>query len=80
MYDKVVNSPGGTGEMLSPIQFQQNYSLPLLGSNSTDAWNGSNDQSGNGANNNDPYSQWQNSYGQWPQSKDCIQKELFDIQ
>ena len=70
MYDKVVNSPGGTGDMLSPIQFQQQFNLPLAGTNSSDTWNGNNDQYGNNSNNNDPYSQWANNYGQWPQCKD----------
>lgn len=69
MYDKVVNSPGGTGDMLTPILFQQQFSLPLLGAGSGDSWNGSTDPYGNGANNNDPYSQWSNTLGQWPQSK-----------
>lgn len=67
MYDKVVNGPGGPGDMLSPAQFQQHFNLPSVGSNPTDGWNGNNDQYGNGANSNDPYSQWANSYGQWPQ-------------
>jgi len=64
-----VNSPGGTGDMLTPTQFQQQFNLPLSGTNSSDTWNSNNDQYGSGTNNNDPYSQWANSYGQWPQSK-----------
>jgi hypothetical protein len=70
MYDKVVNGPGGPGDMLSPLQFQQQFNLPLVGTTTTEPWNGNNDQYGNGTNNNDPYSQWTNAYGQWPQGKD----------
>ena len=64
MYDKVANSPNGSGDMLTPIQFQQQFNLPLVGTDSTDTWNGN-----NGTSSNDPYSQWTNAYGQWPQ---CI--------
>ncbi|CAF0780159.1 unnamed protein product [Rotaria sordida] len=67
MYEKVVNSPGGPGDMLTPIQFQQQFNLPLVGTNTMDTWNGNNDQYGNSTNSNDPYSQWVNAYGQWPQ-------------
>ena len=70
MYEKVANSAGGSGDMLTPILFQQQFSLPLVGSNPVDDWNGSSDPYGNGANNNDPYSQWSNAFGQWPQSKE----------
>ena len=69
MYDKVVNGPGGPGDMLSPPQFQQQFNLPSLSTSSNDAWNGNNDQYGNGTNSSDPYSQWANAYGQWPQCK-----------
>ncbi|CAF1487448.1 unnamed protein product [Adineta ricciae] len=67
MYEKVANSAGGSGDMLTPILFQQQFNLPLVGSNPVDGWNGSSDPYGNGANNNDPYSQWSNAFGQWPQ-------------
>ncbi|UJR36796.1 hypothetical protein I4U23_029510 [Adineta vaga] len=67
MYEKVINSPGGTGDMLTPVLFQQQFNLPSSGASSSDSWNGSNDPYGNGANNTDPYSQWANTYGQWPQ-------------
>ncbi|CAF2398497.1 unnamed protein product [Rotaria sp. Silwood2] len=67
MYEKVVNSPGGPGDMLTPILFQQQFNLPLLGTNPIETWNNNNDQYGNSTNNNDPYSQWANAYGQWPQ-------------
>jgi hypothetical protein len=77
MYDKVVNGPGGPGDILSPLQFQQQYNLPLVGANQIDTWNGNNDQYGNGTNSNDPYSQWINAYGQWPQCKNLINKEYF---
>ena len=73
MYEKIANSPGGPSDMLTPLQFQQHFSLPLLGANPVDAWGGSSDPYGNDANGaaaNDPYSQWANAYGQWPQSKD----------
>jgi hypothetical protein len=70
MYEKVINSPGGPGDMLSPEQFQQKFTLPSIGTNPAESWGGNTDQYGNGANGNDPYSQWANSYGQWPQSKD----------
>jgi hypothetical protein len=72
MYEKIINSPGGPGDMLTPIQFQQQFNLPLLGSGSTDSsWGGNTDPyatDANGANANDPYSHWANAYGQWPQS------------
>ena len=70
MYDKVIHSPGGTGDMLTPVQFQQQFNLPLVGTNQVESWNGSTDQYANGADASDPYSQWANAYGQWPQSKD----------
>ena len=69
MYDKVANGPGGAGDMLTPIQFQQLFSLPLLGNTSTESWNGTSDPYANAANSNDPYSQWASMYGQWPGSK-----------
>ena len=69
MYDKVANGPGGAGDTLTPILFQQQFNLPLVGTNSMDTWNGTNDQYGNGANSNDPYSQWSNPYAQWSQCK-----------
>lgn len=69
MYDKVVNGPGGPGDMVSPIQFQQQFSLPLVGTNAFDTWNGNNDPYANAANGSDPYSQWANMYGQWPGGK-----------
>jgi hypothetical protein len=74
MYDKIINSPGGPGDMLTPIQFQQQFNLPLIGSNAGDSWNGND---ANGASANDPYSQWANSYGQWPQSKNQIRSNYF---
>jgi hypothetical protein len=77
MYEKVVNGPGGPGDMLTPIEFQQQFNLPLVGTNSADVWNGNNDQYGNGANSNDPYSQWANAYGQWPQCKVQINKRIL---
>jgi len=74
MYEKIINSPGGPGDMLTPMQFQQQFNLPLVGSKQVDAWSGSNDPYGNdtngaAANANDPYSQWASAYGQWPSSK-----------
>jgi hypothetical protein len=70
MYDRAVNGPGGPGDMLSPAEFQQKFNLSSIGTNSNDTWNGNNDQYGNSANGNDPYSHWANAYGQWPQCKD----------
>jgi hypothetical protein len=73
MYDKVIHSPGGLADMLSPIEFQQQFSLPLVGTNSVETYNGNpTDQyaAAAGVDPNDPYSQWASSYGQWPQSKD----------
>ena len=70
MYEKIINTPGGPGDMLTPAQFQQHFNLPAVGSNSVDPWSGGNDPYGNDANGagaNDPYSQWANAYGQWPQ-------------
>jgi len=75
MYEKIVNSPGGPGDTLTPLQFQQQFNLPLLGSTAVDTWSGSNDPYGNdvnGAAATDPYSQWANAYGQWPQSNNKI--------
>jgi hypothetical protein len=80
MYERLMNSPGGAIDMLTPIQFQQQFNLPLLGSGSTsnDNWNGNHDPYGNDTNAaaaaaaaaaTDPYSQWAAAYGQWPQSK-----------
>lgn len=66
MFDKVANNPGGTGDMLTPFEFQQRFSLPLVGSNPIDTWNSNNDPYANAANSNDPYSQWASAYGQWP--------------
>ncbi|CAF3795929.1 unnamed protein product [Rotaria sp. Silwood1] len=70
MYEKIINSPGGPGDMLTPLQFQQQFNLPLVGANTVDSWSGNNDpyaHDANGANASDPYSQWANAYGQWPQ-------------
>jgi len=69
MFEKVVNGPGGPGDMLPPLQFQQQFNLPLVGTNPIEGLNGNNDQYGNGTNSNDPYSHWANTYGQWPQCK-----------
>ena len=71
MYDKVANSAGGAADMVTPIQFQQQHNLPLMGSGSMNGWGGGHDQYGgdpNGAAGADPYSQWAAAYGQWPQS------------
>lgn len=72
MYEKIINSPGGPGDMLTPAQFQQQFNLPLMGSTATDSWNGASDPYSNdvnGAAAADPYSQWASAYGQWPGSK-----------
>ncbi|CAF1451631.1 unnamed protein product [Adineta steineri] len=70
MYDKIINSPGGPGDTLTPAQFQQQFNLPLVGSNLTDSWSGNNDPYGHDTNGAaaalDPYSQWASAYGQWP--------------
>ncbi len=50
--------------------YHQKFNLSSIGTNSNDTWNGNNDQYGNSANGNDPYSHWANAYGQWPQCKD----------
>ncbi|CAF3358341.1 unnamed protein product [Rotaria socialis] len=76
MYDKVVNSPGGPGDMLSPFEFQQRHNLPLVGANTIDTWSNNNDAYGNGNNNNDPYSQLASTYGQWPQFNSYDQSSL----
>ena len=71
MYEKIVNSPGGPGDMLTPVQFQQQFNLPMVGANLMDSWGSNNDPYGtdaNGAVATDPYSQWANAYGQWPSS------------
>ena len=77
MYDKVANSAGGAADMVTPIQFQQQHNLPLMGSGSMNGWGGGGGGGGGGhdqygADPNaaaDPYSQWAAAYGQWPQSK-----------
>lgn len=74
MYEKIANSPGGPGDMLTPAQFQQQFNLPSIGSNPLDSWSGNNDPYATDANGSDPYSQWANAYGQWPQSKDFKSK------
>ncbi|CAF3967803.1 unnamed protein product [Rotaria magnacalcarata] len=76
MYDKVVNSPGGPGDMLSPFEFQQRHNLPLVGANTIDTWSNNNDAYGNGNNSNDPYSQLASTYGQWPQFNSYDQSSL----
>lgn len=71
MYEKIINSPGGPGDVLSPLQFQQQFNLPLVGSKPIESWNGTSDPYAagvNGAASTDPYSQWANAYGQWPQA------------
>ena len=70
MYEKVLNSPGGAGDLLPPLQFQQKFNLPLIGASSNDTWPNTADPYATNANNSstDPYSQWANAYGQWPQS------------
>lgn len=67
MYDKVANGPGGPGDTLPPLQFQQQFNLPLVGTNSADSWNPSSDPYNNGANSADPYSNWANYSQQWSQ-------------
>ena len=72
MYERVANGPGGAGEILTPIQFQQQFNLPLVGSKQSDGWSNSHDPYGadpNSAVTGDPYSQWMAAYGQWPGSK-----------
>lgn len=74
MYEKVANGPGGPGDTLPPLQFQQQFNLPLVGTNSTDSWNASSsDPYSNGANSADPYSSWANYSQQWSQ---CRTKKL----
>ena len=82
MYEKVFNSASGAGDMVTPIQFQQQFNLPLVGSGHNDAWGGANDPyaaDANGAAASDPYSLWASTYGQWPQGKRadviCMQKD-----
>ena len=70
MYDRVLNSSGGPGDVLTPIQFQQKHNLPLVGAAPSDAWPGATDPYGaNSSGSGDLYSQWASAYGQWPQSK-----------
>ena len=74
MYEKVANGPGGPGDTLPPLQFQQQFNLPLVGTNSVDSWNASaSDPYSNGANSADPYSSWTNYSQQWSQ---CRTKKL----
>ncbi|CAF1094673.1 unnamed protein product [Adineta ricciae] len=71
MYEKIANSPGGAGDLLTPLQFQQQFNLPLIGSSHTDAWSGSTDPyatDATGAAGTDPYSLWASAYGQWAQA------------
>jgi hypothetical protein len=72
MFEKVFNSASGAGDMVTPIQFQQQFNLPLVGSGHSDAWGGAGDPyatDANGAAASDPYSLWASTYGQWPQGK-----------
>ena len=70
MYEKVANSQGGAGELITPIQFQQKYNLPMVTPTAADPWAtaGTDPYSAAGAGTTDFYSQWANAYGQWPQS------------
>ena len=79
MFEKANNSPHGPGDLLTPIQFQQKFNLPLVGSGATaDPWAANNDPYGSAANSNDLYSQWASAYGQWPQSKDSTGETKTD--
>lgn len=71
MYEKVANSAGGPGDMLTPAQFQQQYSLPAIPSSSTDPWAANADPYAADA--NDPYSQWASAYAQWSQRNISIE-------
>lgn len=65
MYEKISSSPGGAGDMLTPVQFQQQYNLPAVGPTSVDPWNPTTDPYATDP--NDPYSQWASVYSQWSQ-------------
>lgn len=70
MFEKVYRSASGPGDMVTPIQFQQQFNLPLVGSGLNDNWGSNNDSYGNdssAAAASDPYSLWASAYGQWPQ-------------
>jgi hypothetical protein len=75
MYEKVANSASGAADLMTPIEFQQQYKLPMVGARSLDGWGAGYDPYSTNANPNanapsaaDPYSQWAAAYAQWPQS------------
>ncbi|CAF0758430.1 unnamed protein product [Didymodactylos carnosus] len=68
MFEKVLHSPGGPGDMLTPLQFQQQFNLPQVGSNQEGFG-----ENGNGNGNGDMMNQqyagqgWPSGgYGGWP--------------
>jgi far upstream element-binding protein len=82
MYERVTNTPSGSADLMTPLQFQQKYNLPLVNATSADSWAANNDPYGNNGNSNDVFNQWANVYGQWPQSKcfiDSIQVSTCNI-
>jgi len=66
MYEKISSSPGGAGDMLTPVQFQQQYNLPSVAPTAVDPWSSTADPYA-AVDPNDPYSQWATAYSQWSQ-------------
>lgn len=70
MYEKVANSQGGPGDILTPTQFQAKYNLPAVASSSADPWGAAlTDPYASTGSAADFYAQWASAYSQWPQSK-----------
>jgi far upstream element-binding protein len=71
MYERVANSACGASDLLTPILFQTQFNLPLVGNTPMDGgWNassGTDPSAAGAASSTDPYSQWAAAYAQWPQ-------------
>jgi len=69
MYERVANSACGASDLLTPILFQTQFNLPLVGNTPIDGgWNASSGTDPAAAAAADPYSQWAAAYAQWPQA------------
>ena len=63
MYERVANSACGASDLLTPILFQTQFNLPLVGNTPMDGWANSSSNA-----ETDPYSQWAAAFAQWPQA------------
>jgi len=70
MYERVANSACGASDLLTPILFQTQFNLPLVGNTPIDGWGASSnvDPAAAAAAAADPYSQWAAAFAQWPQA------------